>query len=141
MDYTKLLEESYAVECRSNMVSSRHEYLSEFIFDMTTYDSDYSEMFGREALAVCETINDGTTFEYIKDPERYRWYLMMVNTAFFRDRLDWGSSIRGAWWCSKQSLRSCGLWYDGRQVTDELEFSSAEDWATFVRAMVAFAKK
>jgi hypothetical protein len=61
----------------------------------------------------------------------------MCNMPFFADRLEWGTSIRGAWWSSK-SLASCGLW-DGDKQLLELNFAPGE-WDEFARALVEFAR-
>lgn len=95
-------------------------------------------MFARKALEVCAAVNDSRTFDYIKDADNYRWYLLMVNMPFFNGRLEWGTSVRGAWWDhSAQKLESCGLWRDSQQVLS-LEFQPSE-WRRFVAALVEFA--
>jgi hypothetical protein len=40
-------------------------------------------------------IKNGTTFEYIKNKNNYKNYILSCN--FILDWLDWGTSIRGAW--------------------------------------------
>ena len=63
----------------------------------------------------------------------------MVNMPFFMPRLNWGGSIRGAWWDHKQpALNSCGLWVEQEQQT-ELAFT-LEEWEAFMRAVIAFAE-
>jgi hypothetical protein len=116
---------------------SRLEFLAEYVFDFTTYDTEMGELFARKALEVCAAINDGKTFDYIKDADNYRWYLLMVNMPFFAGRLEWGTSVRGAWWDhGAQKLESCGLWREGEQVLS-MEFPRSE-WARFVAALVEF---
>lgn len=132
-----MLEHSYAMTIYSEP-GSRLEFLSDFIFDFTTYDSKMSELFARKALEVCAAINARTTFDYIENPENYRWYLLMVNMPFFAGRLDWGTSIRGAWWDNgEQTLESCGLWRGAEQVLS-LKMQFAE-WLQFIDALIAFA--
>jgi hypothetical protein len=136
MDYLQLLEHSHSVERES----SRLVYLSEHIFDFTTYDDAVSEMFARVALDICEAISDGTTFEYIKIPTNYHWYLAMCNMPFFADRIEWGTSIRGAWWVNSVTLDSCGLWVGEDQLIERLFFSERE-WAKFISAVIQFGRK
>jgi hypothetical protein len=139
MDYRKLLERGYEVEQAAECPpQTRHAYLADYIFDFTTYDGAMSDLFGRKAVEVCAALCDGKTYEYIENAENYQWYLLMVNMSFFDGRLDWGTSIRGAWWdYDDKTLDSCGLWAGDGQVT-ELEFTR-EEWLVFVRAVVAFA--
>jgi hypothetical protein len=145
-DYRRMLEEGHALtdEMQSEGRTSRLDYLGDYIFDFTTYESEYSELFARKALEVCAAISDGKTFEYIKVPENRLWYLLMVNMPFFADKLEWGTSIRGAWWGepphSKIKFDSCGLWLDGKQLYEPMEFTR-EQWQEFIAAVVEFGLK
>ena len=142
-DYLALLEHSFEVDRqrRDCAPESRLAYLSNHIFDFTTYDSGMDELFGAKAVEVCAAINDRKTFDYIEDPENHRWYLLMCNMPFFADRLEWGTSIRGAWWSGQPGeqieLDSCGLWIGEEQCT-ELKFSD-DEWKSFIAAVVKFA--
>lgn len=145
MDYLNLLEHSYEIE-RSGIGSNletRLEFLSESIFDFTTYDREKSEFFGRKAVEVCAAINDGKTFDYINDAENYTWFLVMCNMPFFAERLDWGTSIRGGWWGAgpgnEIELCSCGLWLGEEQLTDALKFS-VDEWKRFISAIIEFVR-
>lgn len=144
MDYKELLEHSFDVERESNECppKSRVAYLSESIFNFTTYDSSIDELFGRKAVEVCAAITNGTTFDYIKNQDDYEWFLLMCNIPFFADKIEWGTSIRGAWWGAfpgKQiELQSCGLWFGDEQIVDAMRFSN-DDWKRFMKAVVEFA--
>ena len=141
MDYLKLLEESYeAVKGHDRDISTRHQYLSEYIFNFITYDGDMGELFGGKAVEVCEAINTMKTFEYIKEnTENYRWYLIMCNMPFFCDKLQWGGSIRGAWWDTGAiEFSSCGLWNGQDQIT---LFFDNNTWKEFINEVVEFASK
>lgn len=144
MDYKNLLEHSFAVEQEDGATApeSRLEYLSRNIFDFTTYDGSMDVLFARKAVEVCGAISAKTTFDYIKDQENYHWYLLMCNIPFFAERIEWGTSIRGAWWGAYPGkpieLASCGLWDGYQQLTDTLRFSD-EEWAQFIQAIVEFA--
>jgi hypothetical protein len=132
------LEHSFNQAARWEDGLTRLEFLSDYIFDFTTYDRGMAELFTRKALEVCAAISEQRTFDYIKDEDNYRWYLLMVNMPFFAERLDWGTSIRGAWWShGAHKLESCGIWRDHEQVT-ALEFTRNE-WLAFVAALVEFA--
>lgn len=116
---------------------SRLEYLGNFIFDFTTYDGSMSELFASKALEVCSAISGKTTFQYIEDPLNYQWSLLMCNMPFFAKRLEWGTSIRGAWWDGpKIKLDSCGLC--GYDQVEALELTTAQ-WHEFIEALIEFA--
>lgn len=138
MDYLKLLEHSYAMAAMDECPpESRLEFLGEQIFDFTTYDGTMSALFAEKAVEVCDAINNRATFDYIKDPDNYRWFLLMCNMPFFAARLEWGTSIRGAWWDANK-LESCGL-YEGEKQVLSLDFTSGQ-WAEFAKAVVVFAR-
>lgn len=141
-DYKQLLEHSYAQECisASSRPASRLEYLADHIFNFTTYEQEMSEMFAARALLVCDAITRGKTFEYIAEDEDRMWFLLMCNMPFFKDRLDWGGSIRGAWWDHEdQELFTVGLWVGEEQPTT-WKFTE-EEWEQFVQALVVFGGK
>lgn len=144
MDYKTLLEHSFDVvkACYGCSPESRLAYLSLYIFDFTTYDSEMGELFAAKAVEVCAAINSRTTFEYIKEPEQYKWFLLMCNMPFFTDKLEWGTSIRGAWWGARPGrqieLDSCGIWIGDEQCTETLKFGN-DDWRQFIAAVIEFA--
>lgn len=138
MDYRRMLEEGYEAIASADPIG-RLEYLSDYVFDFTTYDSAMSELFARKALEVCAAVSDATTFDYIKDSGQYRWFLLMVNMPFFANRLDWGTSIRGAWWQHDDTeFSSCGLW-DGEKQMDDTMTLTGKQWREFIAAVRAFA--
>lgn len=140
MNYLKLLEDGFARTCGQG--ESRLEYLSDHIFDFETYDSEKAERFAVMALDVCQAIQQRKTFEYIEDPTRYMTFLLMVNMPFFSRRLNWGTSVRGAWWDTsppnQTELDAYGLWLNDRQVTEPLKLAT-DDWRQFIDALLDFA--
>jgi len=143
MDYLKLLRHSFAIELEQaeNPPENHLVYLSDHIFDFTTYDSDMSELFASKAVDVCDAINNGTTYEYIKDPEQYKWFLLMCNMPFFEDKLSWGGSIRGAWWDMQFHRKtilfeSSGIYVGYKQVL-KIEFN-LDGWKRFISAVIVF---
>lgn len=138
--YLGLLEHSFDVGKACGEFNNKLEFLSEHIFDFTTYDSEMASLLGGKALEVCTVINDKKTFDYIKDKDNYRWYLLMCNMPFFEGKLEWGTSIRGAWWSlygdNVFELSSCGLYVEGEQLLD-LKLNEKQ-WDSFVKAMKGF---
>ena len=123
---------------------SRLTYLSDFIFQFTIEDDDMAELFAKKALEVCGVILHELTCFYIADKEKYKWYLIMCNLPFFAKRINWGTSIRGAFWSvpfgqEKIEFSSCGLFKDHEQIHD-LEFTLKE-WEEFIGAVIEFGKR
>lgn len=139
--YLQMLAESHRlVQERDGQPRSRLEFLADHVFDFTTYDTAMSERFATRAVEVARAITEARTLAYTATSDgHYEWYLLMANMPFFAGRLDWGTSIRGAWWRHCQhELESCGLYLNGQQVGN-LYFSSA-DWVSFMMAVACFAE-
>lgn len=137
MDYRKLLERSYEIASVEHN-DSKFEYLSNYIFDFTTYDGEIDELFAKKAIEVCSAINTKTNFGYQESPENYIWYLVMCNMPFFADKLDWGTSIRGAWWIYDDIiLESVGLYDDEGEQILEMTFNK-DQWHEFIDSISAF---
>lgn len=150
MNYLKLLEDGFRnIQEYESSKMSRLEYLGDEIFGFITYDSEMSELFARKAIEVARAITERTTFEYIDsafrdsdtDISNYSWFLLMLNFDFFKDRTNWGTSIRGAWWDMGRKpnvFESSGL-YDGDDQVLKLVFAEKEEWMEFVKAILDFA--
>jgi len=144
MDYLKLLQESYreTAENRDDPTLEKLEFLAEGIFGFTTYENVVSSTMAQKALEVCKAISDKKTFDYIASEEGNLWYLVMVNMPFFENRLNWGTSIRGAWWDlwgnKEFTIESCEL-FGGEQIL-ELKLNDSE-WVKFIEAMIKFAEE
>lgn len=138
--FKEMLEHSFQQERLEADELSRLEFLALHVFGFTTYDSGMDELLAARAVQVAEAINDRQTFEYIKARDSYENYIVMCQMPFFADRLEWGTSIRGAWWdTAGVTLDSCGLWQGGEQLKP-MTFDQAS-WMEFIRAVVAFAQE
>jgi hypothetical protein len=145
MNYLEMLKTSYSVAQSLQGCStpeSRLEFLADDIFDFTTYDPEFAKKLARHAVDVCDAINTTTTFTFIENPENYSWFLIMCNMPFFARRIEWGTSIRGAWWnCFPEShftLPTCAL-FDGDVHIEHPKFT-AEEWPLFIAAVVEFGR-
>jgi hypothetical protein len=98
--YTELLQRDYEQELEQACVApdSKIEYLGNRIFDFTTYDSELDVYFAEKMIEVLQCLIDRKTFQYIESSrENYINYITMCNTPFLENKLEWGTSIRGAW--------------------------------------------
>lgn len=145
-DYLRMLEDGHTETDAfgENRKTSRLEFLAEHIFDFTTYESEMAELFAKKAIEVCAAISDKQTFEYIRASDDNRmWYLLMCNMPFFYPRLNWGGSIRGAWWdvpIHKKVIEfsTCGLFWQGEQIDETIKFTLPE-WEQFIAAVREFS--
>lgn len=143
MNYLELLENSYEQYkgFQSDPTMERLVFLAENVFDFTTYETVVASFMAQKCLEVCKTLSEKTTFDYIKSEEGNLWYLVMVNMPFFENKLEWGTSIRGAWWNlygdKSFILESHGL-YVGYEQLLKIEFGEKQ-WSQFINAMIEFA--
>lgn len=98
--YAHLLDECFkgAKEWDCVAPENKLEFVGNHIFDFTTYDSELDAKFAKRMLEVIEAISNRTTFEYHgQGQEKYENYIIMCNMPFLADKIEWGTSIRGAW--------------------------------------------
>ena len=76
---------------------TKYEWAANDIFELTTYDGDLDEMFVKDILEVCKVIFEGSTYEYIGNHEQYVKYILVCQVLNRFAWIDWGTSIRGAW--------------------------------------------
>lgn len=145
MDYLKLIKHSYQMDSElHDHPQSKLEYLAEHIFDFTTYENEFCQAMARRAIEVALVISHDKTYDYIANEHNHQWYLMMVNMPFFVNRIEWSSSIRGAYWLNrfntdKLIIKSCGLWMGNKQLTN-LSLRYVE-WVSFIDALYKFGLK
>jgi hypothetical protein len=140
LDYLTLLETGYKQPSQDGYSRSRLEFISEYIFDFTTYDSEMSELFSDKALEVCEALTNKTVADYINNSDNYKWYLLLCNIPFFADRIDWGTSVRGAWWqYNSIELSPSALWMDENTPINKMVFTH-EEWVSFINALITFGR-
>jgi hypothetical protein len=138
-NYLELLERSYEIECREYGDMSRMEFLGDCVFEYITYAPGVTEFLAKKTLDVCLAISNKTTFDYINiSDEDHIWFITIVNMSFFSRKLNWGTSIRGAWWehCDFE-LDSTGLYDENEKQIRLLKFTR-EEWIDFIATMKEF---
>lgn len=141
IDFARVLEESFLIPDGSGyFYATRIQFLAREVFNLTTYESDFDELIGQEIFDVCMAITHKRNFDFVKDDEARGKYLRCVNMQFFKNRLDWGTSIRSAWWShGGQVLETCGL-MDGQFQILKIEFTG-DEWEAFMVTLEAFITK
>ena len=98
MDVLELYKKDYEfcseVVCKG---SNKYDWAASRVFDLTTYDSSLDELFVKKIIEVCKAILEGRTFEYIRDGSRYVTYILVCQLLEQLHWIEWGTSIRGAW--------------------------------------------
>ena len=79
-------------------LNSKSEYLAEVVFELAVYDESICEKLATKILDVIESILEGKTFQYIQLSEKhYEDFILLCNIPFLAEKIEWGTSIRGAW--------------------------------------------
>ncbi|MBL0317485.1 MAG: hypothetical protein IPP69_17640 [Flavobacteriales bacterium] len=136
-NYKEQLNKLYleAKENHGGGPNSKFEFLSSDIFDFTTYDGSIDELFAKNMIEVIDCILNKTTFEYHKSGQygvKYLNFLTMVNTPFMKGKLEWGTSIRGAWFDE--------YGYPSEKEEDKF-YSITSDWKIPKKEITEFMKQ
>lgn len=137
-DYLALLEHSYLQWSEFDSDLARCDYIAEYVMGLSLYCSEMSDLFASRACEVAKAINNNATFDYIEDSENHQWFLVMLNYPFFSERINWGTSIRAAFW-TYDAISLEGLnFFDGEdQISGQITFNRKE-WESFIDAMCVF---
>jgi hypothetical protein len=99
MKYKKILNNLYDENQQEGepYLKTKKAFVSVFIFNFTTYDNEMDEIFCIKMIEVLDCILNENNFDYQDNRENYINYLLMVNMPFLFHKLEWSTSIRGAW--------------------------------------------
>lgn len=123
MDVLKIFEWNYAEYIINTCGTTKHEWAASHIFDLVTYDGGLDELFVKKIIEVCKVILDKTNYEYIKDENNYINYILVCQILDRFDWIEWGTSIRGAWFGPSMNPRyllegtEITYYYDGKSET------------------------
>ena len=110
MNYKEQLQARYESEKEHQDSFSIVEFISGSVFNFTTYDENVDLILCKKMFKVLECILHRDTFNYIDSNEdSYLNYITMVNMPFLTGRLNWGTSIRGAWFDSDEYIIVCDI--------------------------------
>ena len=142
-DYLKLLQRSYEIECSWQTECypdgyPKSSFIASGIFDLSTYDDELDEKFTKQLLEVCNAITQRKTWDLVRNPRKYPKFILYLHLPFFKNKITWGTSIRGAFWdYHKIQIKSCELWDEDEKQILSLDFSH-EEWTTFLSALNKF---
>lgn len=123
MNYKEKLEHDYLLQkSYHDGIYTVEEYLSEYIFNYTTYDSTIDEQIVFRSCVIIDAILRGTTVKLIDDEaDWYLWYIIIVNMPFFVDKIEWGTSFRGAWFQFHRGTAFDGVFENAVFDTEDLK--------------------
>ena len=88
---------NYKEYCYVDPENTKYGWVANHIFNLATYDDSLDELFAKKIIEVCKAILDGTTYDYIRDGSNYISYILVCQLLYHMNWIDWGTSIRGAW--------------------------------------------
>lgn len=107
--YAERIMDIYESECQFylefvNPAGTKFDWAASEIFDLVTYDYELNEFLVRKILKVCKVILDRNVYDYIYDKEQYLTYILVCQMLHAKNWIEWGTSIRGCWFDSSDSL-------------------------------------
>lgn len=133
MTITEQLDKAYHLYSQQNDSNNKYDFLEE-IFGIITYDSgdgSAQEYLINKILDVINCINESENYKYIeKSEQNYFDYITVCNLDFVKSKIEWGSSIRGAWFVFGFNLYEY-VDYDYEQiyVEDNKDLNKFIEWA------------
>lgn len=88
----------------SQFDGNKYDMFVEGIMGLTTYDSGLNKEFAISIIEVINVIFERKTFEYIDDYHNYKKYILVAQILNQKGWLEWGTSIRGAWFDSSLTI-------------------------------------
>lgn len=99
----------------------KYTWAARKIFELTTYDSGIDERFVKDIIEVCKIILEKRNYEYIKDESNYIKYILVCQMLKQFNWIDWGTSIRGAWFGAPNRSSS-------KDILEYLEWGDNDGW-------------
>lgn len=118
---------------------SKRQWVADRVFDLTTYDGRLDELFVDSIIEVCKVILDSRTYEYIEDENNYIKYILVCQILNEFIWIDWGTSIRGAWFerdeRSRDILDELEWWDDKHHAIEKVPFTEDN-----IKALIEFVE-
>lgn len=135
MTTLELIKTDYELCVQCDIFQTKYEWAASSIFNLATYDGDLDELFVKKILEVIKVILDGTNFEYIKDETNYRAYILVCQLLKEMNWINWGSSIRGAWFDDFISDEEVSPLFVPHTYEDRLLYPSKENIVELIKFM------
>jgi hypothetical protein len=97
MTAKEIFEKDYQLTRELLEDSDIYNWAADNIFDLTTYDDELDRLFVQVIVDVCKVILARKTFEFIEDEALYVTYIVVCQLLDRKGWINWGTSIRGAW--------------------------------------------
>lgn len=94
----QIFEDEFAEHCDGAENENKYDWCAKYVFMLLTYDEELAEIFIKKIFEVCKAILEKRNFSFFKDnDEKYREYIIVCQLLCRLNWINWGTSIRGAW--------------------------------------------
>lgn len=124
MNIYDIYEKDYREYCElvDNNVS-KYTWAACNVFDLTTYDGKLDELFVKKIIEVCKVILNDKNYEYIEDENNYITYVLVCQLLVNFNWVDWGVSIRGAWFQESNLRPILTYWWNDMDGYETVDFT------------------
>jgi hypothetical protein len=91
------IEAEYREHLAIDPDATKWEFVAGEVFGLTTYDGEMDELLVKDIIEVFSAIRSKSSYEYISDRANYIKFVTALNLGNCGSWLDWGTSVRGAW--------------------------------------------
>lgn len=131
-------------DCKNyTCIDSPNQWLTSYVFNITTYSRDIDDIFVKEMVGILNAISNKRNQFYQNISEHHTvTFVLYCNYPFIYENINWGTSIWSCWWDPSAYGFSFGsglLDLQGELFEDDLIFTT-EGWETFISAVVEFAE-
>lgn len=136
MDVKDIYEIDYNDYMMASCGNSKYEWAASNIFELSTYDGALDELFVKKIVEVCKVIINGATYEYIRNGENYIAYILVCQLLNSLQWIEWGTSIRGAWFLAELESKPILKYYVHGEGYKEIPFTIDN-----LKALIEFIEK
>lgn len=97
MTAKEIFQKSYDDHLSIDDENNVYGWAASNIFDLTTYDDELDELFVKVIVGASKVILTRQSYGFIKDESMYVAYILVCNLFEHKKWINWGTSIRGAW--------------------------------------------
>jgi hypothetical protein len=101
---------------------TKYDWAASRIFDLVTYDPSLDEYFVKTILEVCKVILEKRNYDYIRNKDQYLIYILVCQMLDNFNWINWGTSIRGAWFEATHHI------IESKDILEDLEWGDSDGW-------------
>lgn len=97
MNVMDIFEKSYVNYQIATLGENIYSWCAYRVLELSTYDEELDELFVKKFMEICNAILSRNNGMYMENRHAYITYIIVCQLLEKNDWIDWGTSIRGAW--------------------------------------------